>query len=478
MSDAGSMLSRRDPLRPPAPVPVPERAGYEPGLIDYWHFFKAARRNLLTAFSDVSYRELLVKRSFLGTKVWVLCDPDAIKRVLLDNVENYPKSGQQVRRLAPALGKSMLLAEGEPWRWQRRTTAPAFQHRRITGFAPAMVAAAEDMLARWESEQAHERNIADDMMSLTFDVLSRTVFGASAPLDVRRMGKAFEVYFDTAAKLDMASMLNLPQWVPTIGRMRARPALKLFRQEVNGAIQRRRAELSAHPDRDTSDLLAMLLTARDPETGQLMDDSLVYDNALTFIAAGHETTANALNWTFMLLSLYPWAEAKVMAELGSVLNGRSPTAEDVPKLVYLRQVFDETLRLYPPAPFIMRDAIADDTLCAQPLSKGTQILIPIWVLHRHRQLWHDADLFDPERFASGNRESIHRFAYIPFGAGPRVCIGTSFALQEAMLLLATILQRYRLTLKPGHIIEPHAAITLRPRGGLPMLLQRRRLSPS
>jgi len=463
----------RDPKRPPAPIPPPEQPGSTPGLRDYWTFFVNARRNLISAFTDIAYEQPFVKRKLRGAETWVVSEPDAIKRILLDNAGNYVKSQQQKRRLEPALGQSLLLADGEAWRWQRRTTAPAFQHKKIVGFAPLMVAAAEDMLARWDREALPERDVAQEMMRLAYDVLSRTVFGRAAPLAVDRMGKAIDLYLNTAGRMDVAAMLNLPIWVPTIGRLRARPALNWFKTEIGGAIRERRAELARGIKTDSADLLTMLLTATDPETGRPMDDQLVYDNALTFIVAGHETTANALSWTIFLLSEFPWADARVSAELMQVLGGRTPDADDVAKLTYTRQVLDEAMRLYPPAPFAGREAVEDDTLAGAPVKAGTQILISAYILHRHRRLWDEPDLFDPERFAPGKREAIHRFAYIPFSAGPRICIGMAFALQEAVLLLATILQRYKLTLRAGHVVEPHATITLRPRGGLPMRLERR-----
>lgn len=462
----------RDPKRPPAPIPPIDPQGGKLGLKDYWAFFQNARRNLLSAFTNTAYEELIVRRKLAGTESWVVSDPDAVKRVLLDNAGNYNKSQQQKRRLEPALGQSLLLADGEAWRWQRRTTAPAFQHKKILAFAPLMTAAVDDLLARWDREALAERDIAQEMMGLTYDVLSRTVFGRAAPLAVDRMGQALDLYLNTAGRMDVSAMLSLPLWVPTIGRWRARPALRWFRKEVGGAIRARRAELKQGINAESGDLLTMLLTATDPETGLPMDDELVYENALTFILAGHETTSNALSWTFFLLSEYPWAEQRVREELETVLGGRTPTADDVPRLVYLRQVLDESMRLYPPAPFAGREAIAADELGGWPVKPGTQILIAAYVLHRHRRLWDEPDLFDPERFAPGKREQIHRFAYIPFAAGPRICIGMAFALQEAMLLLASILQRYRLTLRPGSMVEPHATITLRPRGGLPMTLER------
>lgn len=461
----------RDPKRPVSPVrPVePDR----PGLRDIAAFFLRARRNLLTAFNGTIYRQLIVRRAFMGTPVWIVSDPEAAKRILLDNVANYPKGVQQQRRLRPAVGDGLLTAQGESWRWQRRTTAPAFQHRKIVAFAPAMTEAAREMLDGWAARGAGELDIAPEMMRLTYDVLSRTVFGADARTDPVRMGEAFEVYFDTVGRLDLAAFLNLPEWVPTLGRLRARPALRYFHGEIGRIVAERRALLARDPAAAPEDLLTMLLTATDPEGGRPMDDRQAIDNVITFIGAGHETTANTLCWTLYLLSEFEWADARVAEELTRVLGGRTPTAEDAGKLVYTRQVLEEAMRLYPPAPFLGREALADDELCGHTIKAGTQILLSPWIIHRHEKLWDEPELFDPDRFAPERRDAIHRFAYLPFGAGPRICIGMAFAMQEALLLLATMLQRHRFRLVAPEAIEPQASITLRPRGGMRMRIEPR-----
>src|SRR6185437_2595600 len=227
-----------------------------------------------------------------------------------------------------------------------------------------------------------------------------------------------------------------------------------------------KAQIDADPAAAPQDLLTLLLTTRDPEGGRLFGAAEVYDNAMTFILAGHETTANALTWTLYLLSAFPQTEARVAAEIGAA-DG------DPARMPYTKQVLEESLRLYPPAPFISRDSIGPDTVGPIAIRGGTSVLISPWLIQRHRALWQAPDYFDPERFAPGRREAIHRFAYIPFGAGPRICIGMGFAMQEALIVLGQILKRYRLTLGPGHPVVPRGRLTLRPQFGLRMTLEKR-----
>jgi cytochrome P450 len=255
--------------------------------------------------------------------------------------------------------------------------------------------------------------------------------------------------------------------------LRAWPALRFFRKEMDTLIARRRVVIGRDPDSAPQDLLTLLLTARDPEGGALFGEAEVFDNVMTFIFAGHETTANALAWTFYLLSEFPSWDERVAAEAKDVLVGGTAGAESVSKLVQARMVVEEAMRLYPPAPLMARDAIGADTVGGIFVKAGTFVLLPIWVIHRHRELWSDPEAFDPERFAPGRREQIHRFAYLPFGGGPRICIGMGFAMQEAVIILSMVAREFRLQLVPGHPVEPMARITLRPHYGLKMTLSRR-----
>jgi cytochrome P450 len=270
-------------------------------------------------------------------------------------------------------------------------------------------------------------------------------------------------------------IFGLPDWVPRIGRWRAKPAIRFFEELVSELIQSRKA-LVERGEAVPRDLLTLLLEAADPETGKGLSDTEVGANIVTFIGAGHETTANVLSWSIYLISQDERVRTRIEREVDEVLGAGAIEPEHLDRLVYTRAVLDEAMRLYPPAPLLSRAAIADDRIGALTIEAGTVVTIAPYVLHRHRTLWDEPDAFRPERFLPGERETIDRFAYLPFGAGPRVCIGATFALQEAVIVLATIVRAVRLDLKEGYKVTPLHRITLRPRGGLPMRLTYRRSS--
>ncbi|MBE7197860.1 MAG: cytochrome P450, partial [Parafilimonas terrae] len=279
-------------------------------------------------------------------------------------------------------------------------------------------------------------------------------------------------------KLDPLDVLDMPDWIPRLGRLRNRPHLKFFEEAVDSMLARRRAALARDPDGAPPDLLTLLLRATDPETGTSLSDVEIKANLVTFIIAGHETTSNALTFALYLLSQDSEARDRAEAEVDRAMpDGRLPQgyAEALP---FTRAVIDEAMRLYPPAATISRQAAGPDRLGGLPIRAGTTVVVAPWVLHRHKLLWDDPTSFVPERFLPGNRGSIDRFAYLPFGAGPRVCIGASFALQEAVAVLATVTRGFRLTLAPGHEVMPVQRVALRSRGGMPMAVRRRSVSAS
>lgn len=451
--------------RPPAPVP-------REGALGPLGLYRALRTNAVAAWRADAFEEpYIADRNMLGGFV-LLNEPDLIRHVLIDNATNYPKDALQLEKLTPATGRGLLTADGADWRLQRRTVAPLFQPAGVASYLSSMAASVEEMLARWDGH-AHAGAVVDiarEMTALTYDIISRTVFSheIETPPDV--MGEAITTYFDALGRIDLWDVLPLPRWLPRPAFIKARPALKIFRDEVGRLFDRRRARIAAGeavPD----DLVTRLIGARDPETGEPLSDTVVHDNLVTFIGAGHETTANALAWTLFLLSEFPDADARVAAEAGRV--GGVPGADDLAELADTRMILEEAMRLYPPVPFMSREAVGRDRLGEADVVKGTRIIIAPWVLHRHRKLWPDADLFVPERFSPERRAAIPRFAYLPFGAGARICVGATFAMQEALLALTMIARRFRVRLVEGAQVMPFARMTLRPMNGLPMRIESR-----
>jgi cytochrome P450 len=314
--------------------------------------------------------------------------------------------------------------------------------------------------------------VALEMTRVTLDVLERTIFTSGLKRDPDALGRAITRYFEALGTVDPLDLFGLPDWLPRIGRLRARPALRFFEEVVGELIDTRRALLDggeAAPD----DLLTLLLRAADPESGRGLTDVEVRANIVTFIGAGHETTANALTWSLYLLSQAGDARERVEAEADEVAGGGPLAPEALPRLVFTKAVVEEAMRLYPPVPYMSRAALDDDRIGTLKIPKGSIVSIAPWVLHRHRRLWDDPDAFVPERFLPGRRDMIDRFAYLPFGAGPRVCIGAAFSLQEAVAVLASVVRAARLEPMDGHAVMPVHRVTLRPRGGLPMRLKLR-----
>lgn len=300
---------------------------------------------------------------------------------------------------------------------------------------------------------------------MSLDVLERTIFSENLGDDPEEIRKGMKSYFDAIGQIDPFDLLGLPVSMPRLGRLKARPALRFFRA-IAKIISMRRHRIAENPERAPQDLLTLLMRARDRETGEGLSEEDVRSNILTFIAAGHETTANCLTWSVFLLSQSPEWYERVCVEAERELNGDSEGLAD--RLVDTRAVLDEANRLYPPA--ISRAANGSDELAGHAIKSGTLIVIAPYVLHRHSTLWDEPNRFDPTRFVDHARERISRFAYLPFGGSIRTCIGMSFAMQEASIVLAKLVQNFRLNLAPGHAVWPVQRVSLRPRGGLPMIV--------
>jgi cytochrome P450 len=466
----GTTVSGASPRwRPPAPKPRPRPLGPIQLLL-------ALRANPVGTWTQAHFEEFFVQgRSVLGD-LCVVSDPGAVRRVLVDNASNYRKDDLQLRLLAPGLGKGLLTADGEDWRGQRRAIAPLFTPRRIADFLPAMQESGEWLVRRWNGLRDGRRiDLASEMSRVTLDVLERTIFPGGLAGDPGDIARALTGYFNSVGRLDPFDLLNFPDWFPRLRRRRPN-ALGPFGEAVERMIEARELELSEGRPvvANRPDLLTLLLAASDPETGRGLSRDDVRANVATFIGAGHETTANALTWTLFLLARHPEWRARVEAEVDEAAPGGKATDASLRDLVVTRAALEEALRLYPPAASLSRAAIGADDLCGRRIRAGAIVVISPWVLHRHRRLWADAEFFDPSRFLPGARERIERFAYIPFGAGPRICIGQGFATQEALTVLAAILANFRLDRAPGADPTPVQRVTLRPGGGMPMLVSRRR----
>jgi cytochrome P450 len=453
-------------FRPPAPPPLREPLGT-------FEFLRRVRANPLTTWADEHFAEPIVAGEGVLGRITVVSDPAAIRHILVDNAANYRKDDLQKRVLAPGLGQGLLTAEGDEWKLQRRTLAPLFSPRNVAHFFPAMADAGERLVRRWRRYDGRQLDVALEMTRVTLDVLERTIFTEGVARDPDALGRAITRYFEALGPIDPLDVFGFPDWIPRLGRWRARPAIRFFEETVAQLIDGRRALIARGGT--PPDILTLLLEAADPETGQGLGDVEVRANIVTFIGAGHETTANALSWSLYLLSQAPDVRERVEREVDAVLGERAPAPDDLARLVFTRAVIDEAVRLYPPVPFMSRAALREDRIGNMRIPKGSLVVAAPWVLHRHRLLWEAPEAFDPDRFLPERRAAIDRFAYLPFGAGPRVCIGASFALQEAVIVLASIVRAARLDLAEGHEVRPLHRVTLRPQGGLPMLV---RLRPS
>ncbi len=463
-------ISPRTLFRPPAPEPL-ERP------LDLFPLLRELRRNPLATWTREHFTAPIVAAETAMGRVTVLSDPAAIRHVLLDNAAGYRKDDLQRRVLAPGLGNGLLTAEGEEWRLQRRTLAPLFAPRHVAGFWPAMVEASERFTRRLARRpEGRVTDMALEMTRVTLDVLERTIFTRGLARDPDALGRAITRFFEALGPVDPLDLFGMPAWLPRIGRWRARPALRFFEEVVGELIEARR-RLLASGEPAPRDILTLLLEAADPETGKGLTDVEVRANIVTFIGAGHETTANALTWTLYLLSQAPDVRERVEAEVDAVLGEAAMEPGHLDRLVFTRAVLDEAMRLYPPVPYMSRTPVADDRIGGLKIPRGSYVAIVPFILHRHRTLWEEPDAFVPERFLPENKGSIDRFAYLPFGAGPRVCIGASFSIQEAMIVLAPLVRALRFELVEGHDVRPLHRVTLRPEGGLPMRIGKRRAAP-
>lgn len=392
-----------------------------------------------------------------------IADPSWAQHVLVRNHKNYVKS-RSYEGLRLVLGDGLVTSEGEFWRRQRRLAQPAFHRARLAGLVDAMVGCVQERLDDWSRRDRAEIDVHVEMMQLTLRIVARTLFGTELGPDQDQLGPAVTVALHKANEY-AESVLRLPLWLPTPSNLRFARAKRMLDGIVGRIIDERRR---AGGERD--DVLGMLMAATDETGTERMDDRQLRDEVMTLFLAGHETIANATSWTFMLLHQHPEVTARMLAELDAVLGGRAPTFADLPRLTYVGQVIDESMRLYPPAWIVERQALADDRLGPWRIPRGTVVGVSPWLMHRHPDHWADPLRFDPDRFAPDRLDERAKLAYLPFGAGPRICIGNQFALMEAKIVLAMVLQRFAIALADPAAIEPDPRVTLRPIPGMPARL--------
>jgi len=409
-------------------------------------------------------------------RLWIT-SPALVKAVLLDEREKFQKLSQ-IRLLAPLLGKGILTSEGAEWKWQRQASAPMFRHQDLLGFVPAFVRASDALVARWRAAPAGSVQPVDrDMTRATFDVISATLLPSA---DHATVEESMGLFQRSGGWGQLYAMAGAPRWLPHPGMVSGARAIRMLRSAVAAMLRERRgieAAAGAAPAGGGApdDLMHRLMRAHDPESGQSMNDERLIDNLLTFYLAGHETTARALAWTLYLVARSPEWGAVLEEEIGRVTGGGPVGGAHIEQLVLVQQVLKESMRLYPPVPLLSRQCVAATRLDGIEVAPGATVVMPIYAMHRHAKRWEDPDAFDPARFAPDREAKIPRYQYLPFGAGPRICIGMAFAMIEATAMLATLLQKARFAPVAGRDPYPLARVTLQPGGGLPLKVQMRKL---
>ncbi|HXY08225.1 MAG TPA: cytochrome P450 [Terriglobales bacterium] len=419
--------------------------------------------NNLEIIPEQAYREPLVIAPG-PPRIAFFTGPELVKTALLSRHSEFPKGGLQVDVLKPMFGKAMISVEGREWRWQRSAAAPLFHHDSLLEYGPIMTAAAEAAVTKWRSvSPGAVHTINRDMLRAAFHVISNTMLAGGAETMLRAIEKGHAGYYRGANWWIIYRLLGLPHGLPRPGGKAMRAHETRLRAVVAELVKMRREETASGDD-----LLARLLRASDAETGQSMSNQLLADNILSFLIAGFDTTAFALTWTLYLIARSPEWEARILEEVSRVVGEGPVSSAHVAQLVTVQQVLKESLRLFPTAPVIVRDIVDDVEFDGVTVPKGTLGFIPIYAIHRHRGFWEDPDRFDPNRFSPDNPCKPSRYQYMPFGAGPRVCIGASFAMLEATIMLATFVRAAHFELDPGFEPEPSARMFLLPKNGMPM----------
>ncbi len=452
----------------PAPVrPAPLTS--DPSALT---LLRLARRDLLALWSEETYRLEFFGRKLLRRETFVANSPDTVEHVLVTRNDLYERKSPYMRKaLEPLLGDGLFASDGATWKKRRAIQAPAFSGANLRRFAATMTACAEEMREAWRARRdAAPLRVLPEMGKLTAEIIGRTMFGDALGAErTARLVGSFSAYQAGIEQFDLGAFFGLPAWFPRTPQWKSAMRAAAAVHDIVDEVIRKR--LGEEPDGAT--LLGLLLQNHESRVAGGLTLQQVRNEAVVIFMAGHETTANALAWTWYLLALHPEAEARLHAELARVLGARAPGHDDVPALKFTRAVIEEAMRLYPPVPILSRECLADDVIRGRPVPKGSTMMVVPWLLHRHALLWERPHEFVPERFTDAWPTRHAKFSYVPFSAGPRICLGAAFALNESVICLATLAQAFALRIPAGHEVGYECRLTLRPAHGLPMQLHPR-----
>ncbi len=425
-------------------------------------FFGERRRNTLYGWPETAFTQFYHRRSLLGTPFHLISDPDMVGHILLDNKDNWIRPHIAQRILKPVLGTGLLAAEGDHWKKQRRIVAPTFAPGAVAKMADLIAVAAQRQVAGWAGGHARI-DMAKAGTDATMAVIADALFSGDVRLVTPEAHRHIDSLITAGGQARLMTVLGLQDYDPTPSMARARKGRTYLRETLTALVRER------GPSGGADDFFGGLIRALYDQYPADEAEELAVDNAITFYVAGHETTANALAWTIYLLAAQPRLQAEAREESVAALRGDAATLAD--RLPLLRQIVDESMRLYPPAPNFSREAAATDQLGDVAVGAGDLASINPWIIHRHHLLWSNADQFDHSRFSPENKAKQHRFQYMPFGAGPRVCVGARFAVTEALIILAYWITAREFAVPPGFRPDPLGTITLRPRGGMPLIVR-------
>ncbi|KAB2541504.1 cytochrome [Salipiger aestuarii] len=443
---------------PPTVTPPGKPLGILPSL-------REARRNVLGIIPAIAYTQPIVTGRTGPARWHMVQGPEGMKHIFQTNVGNYPKSEVMIRMLRPAVGNSLFTSEGAAWRWQRRAIAPVFAARNVDALAPVMTATAARAADRLAASGG-QAELVSEMLSATFDVICDVALSGREHFDAEVYGAAITRYFLTVGRASLLDFLEVPPWVPRPGELFGRNAVRTMHSMVAAAIDERRKSGAGAQD----DLLDHMLKAKDPETGRTMSPQELLHNMQFFIVAGHETTALALSWALYLLANDSAAQDRARAEAQGVLGSRPARADDLGAMPYGAQVLDEAMRLYPPVAFLARNVLDEDRIYDRDIHAGDTVFVNIWSMQRHANYWDGPDTFNPDRFAPEAKAQRDRYLHLPFGAGPRICVGANFAMMQAQIILATLLARFRFS-PGGPAPEPVMHMTVRPEPGITLNIE-------